>query len=337
VLWLDTAAALRSSNPDLSTDWAAMLYEFHQANDYGVREPLLAEAQRLLREEELRALATGYEDAAKRKMNNAKAGNVERYQVFRSSCAMGLVARALRDPKLYERSILVYSPEPNELQANDIAEQYLASGDGIGALRWLGDPSRESARFERLDLLDRAYELLGDRGQQIEVRRELYRRSPGIHTYRALEETLPPGERTAFRARACDDARMGPHVATAAELLFALDEPGAAEQLIIERSRELDGRDYVLLTKLVKTAKSRGHLLAAVLIWRALIDAVLSRGYAKAYGHAARYLLELRAVSASVEDYRGHPSHDAYERGLQLAHRRKVSFWSRLSSTSVSD
>lgn len=245
------------------------------------------------------------------------------------------MARALRDPRLYERSIVVRSPEPNDLQANDIAEQYLACGDGAGALRWLSIHSGENGRFERLDMLDRAYELLGDRDRQIEVRREVYRRAPSIHSYRALEQILPVGERTAFREDACRDARTGPHVATAAELLFGLEEPALAEQLIIERSGELDGRNYVLLTELGRSAKTKGRLLAAALIWRALIDAILTRGYAKAYGHAARYLLELRLVSANIEDYRGHPSHDAYERGLRLAHRRKASFWARLSSISA--
>jgi hypothetical protein len=337
VLWLDAAAAVRSTNADRDTNLLAVLYEFYQANDYGVREPLLEQAHRLLREDELRALATRFEEDAGRTMDAHKAGKIEHHRVFASSCAMGLVARALRDPKLYEQSVLVHSPEPNSLQANDIAEQYLACDDGAGALRWLGVPCGENAQFERLHLMDRAYELLRDRERQIEIRRELYRRAPGIYSYRALEEILPVAERGAFRARACQDARASSHVAAAAELLFALEEPAVAEQLIIERSGELDGRNYVLLTTLVKTAKANGRLLGAALIWRALIDAILTRGYAKAYGHAARYLIELREVSASIEDYRGHPSHDAYERGLRLAHGRKASFWGRVSSTSVPD
>ncbi len=334
VLWLDTAGAVRTMKGDAGTDWPAMLYGFYQANDYGIREPLLEEGQRLLREEELRALAAGFEADARGALNAATAGKGERHRVFASSSAMGLVARALRDPKLYEQSILVHSPEPNELQANDIAKQYLGCGDGAGALRWLRVPVGEDTRFERLDLLDRAYGLLGDRDRQIEIRRELYRRAPGIHSYRALEAILPLEERGAFRARACQDAKTGPHVATAAELLFALEQPALAEQLIIERSRELDGRNYVLLTALVKTAKAHGRLLAAALIWRALLDAILDRGYAKAYGHAAHYLLELRALSTVLDDYRGHPTHESYERALLLAHRRKASFWGRLSSAS---
>ena len=337
VLWLDTAAAVRASNTECGTDWPAILYEFYQANDYGVREPLLEQAQRLLREEELRALAARFEGDARRTMDAARACKVERHHVFSSSCAMGLVAGALRDPKLYEQSILVHSPEPNGLQANDIAEQYLACGDGAGALRWLAVPRGDNAQLERLDLLDRAYELVGDRARQIEVRTEVYRRAPGIHSSRDLEKILPIGERSAFRTRACQDARTSPYVSTAAELLFALEEPALAEQLIVERSTELHGRNYVLLTALVKTAKANGRVLAAALIWRALIDAILTRGYAKAYAHAARYLLELRAASASIEDYRGHASHESYERDLRLAHGRKASFWGRLSSTSVPD
>ena len=336
VLWVDAAAAARARNTDSVTDWPAVLCEFYRANDYGIREPLLEQAHRLLREDELRALATRFEDDARQTMNAHKAGKREHHRVFSSSSAMGLVARALRDPKLYEQSILVHSPQPNGLQANDIAEQYLDCSDGAGALRWLGVSCGENAQFERLVLLDRAYEMLGDRHRQIEIRKELYQCAPGIHAYRALEEILPAGERSTFRKRACQDARTSPHVASAAELLFALEEPALAEQLIVERSGELDGRNYVLLTTLVKTAKANGRLLAAALIWRALIDAILARGYAKAYGHAARYLLELRAASTSIEDYRGSPSHESYERALRLAHARKASFWGRLSSTSLS-
>jgi len=333
VLWLDAAAAVRATKTDSGKDWPAVVYEFCQSNDYGIREPLLEQAHRLLREEELRALAARFENDARRTMGAAVAGQVERYRVFGASCAMGLVAVALRDPKLYEQSILVHSPQPNSLQENDIAKQYLSCGNGAGALRWLVGPCGENARSERFNLMDRAYELLGDRERQIEIRQEIYHRAPGAHSYRALEEILPVAERSAFRARACQDAKTSPYVATAAELLFALEEPALAEQLIVERTGELDGSNYVLLTALVKTAKANGRPLAAVLIWRALIDAILSRGYAKAYGHAARYLLDLRAVSASIDDYCSHPSHESYEGALRLAHGRKACFWGRLCST----
>lgn len=332
VLWLDAAAAVRERSARIRKDWPAVLYALYRVNDYGVREPLLEEAHRLLREEELRALAARFEAAARRTLEAHSAGRLERHGVFSSSSAMGLVARALRDPKLYEESIRLHSPEPNGLQANDIAEHYLDCGDGASALGWLSGPVPDNAGFERLDLMDRAYALLGDRERQIETRTEIYRRAPGIHTYRALAQILSDGERDAFRTRACEEAKTNPHVASAAELLFVLGEPALAEQLILDRAGELDGRNYVLLTELAKTAKIQGRLLAAALIWRALLDAILARRYAKAYGHGARYLLELRELATSIDNYRGHPSHESYESGLRLGHGRKTSFWARLSS-----
>src|SRR6185437_9738076 len=47
VLWLEAAAAVRPMSADGGTDWPTMLYEFYQANDYGIREPLLEEGHRL--------------------------------------------------------------------------------------------------------------------------------------------------------------------------------------------------------------------------------------------------------------------------------------------------
>jgi hypothetical protein len=90
------------------------------------------------------------------------------------------------------------------------------------------------------------------------------------------------------------------------------------------------GRNYVLLTSLLVTAKESGRLPAATLIWRALLDAILARAYAKAYGHAARYLHELRAVAPDVGDYGGHQTHAEYEQSLRTAHGRKTSFWAGL-------
>lgn len=337
VLWLEAAAAVRAAHPDSGTNWTAVLYQFYRFNDYGVRHPLLEQAHRLLHEHELRALAASLEEAARRTVEAQKTGNAERYQVFRVCAALGLVARALRDAKLYERSILIYTPRPSDLQANDIAELYLACGDGAGALRWLNVSRKTDTHCEHLDLLDRAYELLGATDRQIEIRRELYRRAPDIRSYRALNVLLSVADRPALHAQACQDARANPNVAAAAEFLFALEEPGLAERLIVERLAGLDGSNDDALITLVKTATANGRPLAAALVWRTLISGILSRRNAKAYLLAARHLLQLRALSATIEDYCEHPHHESYERTLREVHGRKASFWGQLESKSRPD
>jgi hypothetical protein len=81
----------------------------------------------------------------------------------------------------------------------------------------------------------------------------------------------------------------------------------------------------------VEAFPAASRCLAANSIWRALLDAILTRGYAKAYPHAARYLREVWATASQIEDFHGHPTHADYERSLRMAHGRKASFWQRLS------
>jgi hypothetical protein len=76
---------------------------------------LLKEAHRLLGEEELRTLAARFERDAVELIEHTKRGTEGFYRVIKPASAMGLVAEALRDPRLHERSIRIYSPEPNEL------------------------------------------------------------------------------------------------------------------------------------------------------------------------------------------------------------------------------
>jgi len=80
----------------------------------------------------------------------------------------------------------------------------------------------------------------------------------------------------------------------------------------------------------VEKARAEGCFLAATLILRALLDAILARAYAKAYGHGARYLRALQETASRIDDYHGHPTHEMYEQTLRLAHGRKTSFWARL-------
>jgi hypothetical protein len=329
VLWLTAAASVRAATGEGATavDWAGKVYDLYQSNDYGIREPLLKEASRLLSEQELRALAACFEQDTLVAVELARNDETKFHHVFAPSSAMGLVAEALRDPVLHERSIRIYSPEPNNLQAANIAEQYMECGDSAGALRWLQGKWRSDIEHRRLELLDRAYALQGDIAGQAEIRRQAYSRAPSVHTYRALEEVLPEHERAELRTQALQNARVNPSVASGAELLFVLGEAQLAEDLIVSRAEELDGRYYGTLLDLAGTATTSGRLLAATLLWRVLLDAILARAYAKAYHHAADYLHELRRIAPLITDYRGQMTHAQYERSMSARHARKVRFW----------
>lgn len=115
-----------------------------------------------------------------------------------------------------------------------------------------------------------------------------------------------------------------------AALEFCLNWPDllSAAQLIATRADEIDGNHYSLLTPAAEALRAR-HPLAAVILWRAMIDYALGQGRASRYGHAADHLADCAALDAQIGDYGTLPDHERYVQGLRAAHERKSSFWAK--------
>ncbi|MGA9432955.1 MAG: DUF6880 family protein, partial [Roseobacter sp.] len=114
-------------------------------------------------------------------------------------------------------------------------------------------------------------------------------------------------------------------------LIFFLDWPdlSCAARLIENRSEELDGDLYHILTPAAEALRER-YPLAAVLLWRAMIDYSLNEGRATRYGHAADHLMDCAAVDDEISDYGSFASHLSYLDALHAQHERKTSFWQRV-------
>jgi hypothetical protein len=114
-------------------------------------------------------------------------------------------------------------------------------------------------------------------------------------------------------------------------MVYCLQAPdmSLAAQLITQRHPEIDGDAYEILTPLADALVAK-HPLAAVLLWRAMIDFALTKARSGRYGHAARHLAACAEVDAAIEDYQEHPAHAEYLAGLHAAHARKSAFWDRV-------
>ena len=114
-------------------------------------------------------------------------------------------------------------------------------------------------------------------------------------------------------------------------LLFCLEWPDllTAAQLIETRADEVNGDHYGLLTPATDALRMR-HPLAAVLLWRAMINYALDQGKATRYGHAADHLTDCATLDAEIADYGAFPSHAEYIQTLQTLHAQKSSFWAKL-------
>jgi len=96
-----------------------------------------------------------------------------------------------------------------------------------------------------------------------------------------------------------------------------------AAKLVMARRGKWEGRYYGVLSE-AASAMEGGHPAAAVVLYRALIDDIVGRGNAAAYGHGARYLARLADIAKADDP----EDHAGYLAGLKKAHGRKYGFWS---------
>ena len=118
-----------------------------------------------------------------------------------------------------------------------------------------------------------------------------------------------------------------------AALQFFLDWPrlDLAAELIATHLDHWDGPDWHIFPKVAGVLEHE-HPLAATILYRALLDNILTKARSKAYGHGAKYLAQLDLLAQEADKIRpeGMPDHAAYLAGLKNAHPRKASFWSRV-------
>ncbi|MDY7093693.1 MAG: hypothetical protein SX243_12045 [Acidobacteriota bacterium] len=323
-LWLRAARRYRESG--VEGNWLARVQKLMKDNPNGLLDNLLPQADLLLAEDELRELARRYEEE-ERQAQPDETG----WRWHTAAVHLGSLAWALRDPEVYADSIRLRSPEPNELQKADIVRCYLKLEQPEGALRWL-EGSWERNEVERLELLAEAYEALGREEDRVTTRRKIWKIDPRRSTLQALAALLPADDQAQLQDEAVVRAQTMRSLPSALSLLLHIDEGEKAEQLLVRRYQELEGRQYTYLLDLADRLRSEEHHLAATLLYRALLDSILQRGTTRAYGHGARYLRTLGELAPQVKDWCSIPDHDAYLEALREHHGRKYSFWKRVES-----
>jgi len=114
-------------------------------------------------------------------------------------------------------------------------------------------------------------------------------------------------------------------------LVFFLGWPdlAAAARLIEARAEELNGDFYQILAPAADALRAK-YPLAAVVLWRTMIDFTLIQGRATRYGHAAEHLMDCAALDMEIADYGSFAPHHDYLAGLHARHDRKISFWEKL-------
>ena len=319
--WLQAAARCESPR----SAWPERMAALYLNDEYGARDELLGSAHLLLDDREIGDLIATFEHLLAQDNQRDERGRLPS-QAYRCIGAIKLLSKAIRDPDAQVRAVLSISPDPNPLQKAEFAKAYLESSRPADALPWLeGDWSHLDDSRERL--LAEAFEQLQRPANSAPIRQKIFERSLGLEDLSAWIQNLPEGERPAARKHAVELAKQSEQAVTAAELLLQLDDPAAADQLLVDRQAQVDGHDYYRLPDVARALLNSGCARGATVAYRALLNDLLERAYAKAYRHGAKYWVQLRLIANEYPTLAGLTPHAEYAETIRKAHARKVAFW----------
>ncbi|BAU88974.1 hypothetical protein MPPM_0369 [Methylorubrum populi] len=256
-----------------------------------------------------------------------------------------VIADARGDADAFIALELEMSPERPDRVA--VAERLLTAGRAAEALDWIrreqkrgpalttredwlaGSVESQGPDREREAVEIRVLDALGRKDEAQNLRWSRFEKSLDPQALRDYLARLPDFEDEEALERAFAHAanRKDPH----GGLYFLVRWPNLdrAARLVLERREEWSGRIWELLAPAAE-ALEPDHPLAASILYRALVDDILARARAPAYGHGARHLARLGELAGDLAPGALTPSHADYLAQLRKAHGRKSGFWSQV-------
>jgi hypothetical protein len=257
----------------------------------------------------------------------------ERSRVSTVRLALTEIADAMGDVDAF---IEQYGEETRKVPkiAAEIARRLLSAGRAQEALQTIeaAEHRRRNSSWDwpdfewedtRIDVL----EALGRADDAQAARWGCFERSLSSSHLRAYLKRLPDFDDVEAERKALDYAQQSSNLLQALSFLISWPALNRAADLVLQRSDELDGDHYEILTPAAEALAGK-HPLAATLMLRAMIDFSLRNNRSSRYRHAARHFLDCSSLASMIEDFGRFEPHDAYEARLRREHGRKSSFWS---------
>lgn len=216
--------------------------------------------------------------------------------------------------------------------AAEIAERLLVSNrseEALKAIEAAEHRDKDWVTFEWEDTRIKVLEVLGRVDDAQNARWSCFEKSLSIEHLRGYLRKLSDFEDEEAQKRAFDYVQSVEEYHSALAFFISWPALDRAARLVFERSRELDGNIYELLT--VAAEKLAGkYPLAAILLLRTMIDYSLKNAKTTRYRHAARHLMDCSSLSVSISDFKKFESHKVFLDRLKKEHGKKLGFWSLL-------
>lgn len=326
-LWL--TAASRCESP--AAAWPGRISALVAADEYGAREALLRDANLLLDKQALRDMVATYEtqlDEALAQRSPDTEGTAN-WPASEAAAALSLLAEALRDPEVLVRATLRRSPSPHLVQKDRLVRAFLDWDLPEGALPWLED-SWGHLDGSRLRYQAEVMARVGRTGDAAAIRQRIFEGSLAVSDLHAWLDLLAPAEQGGAIEHSATLAKGHGDPIVVARLLLDIGDEAGAEAALIAAPDRIAGNDYATLVPLAEVLEKRGLCAGATAVYRALLVAILERGYTPAYRHGARYWTRLQTLALGCAGMPLEPA-EAFEARIRMQHRRKSSFWAQVN------
>ncbi len=312
---------------------AQKVLALHLGNQYGVRDDMIAAAKDALGEGGLTALDLDL----RQHLSAAAPGEANEPALDPKRTLL----RALRDVADARGDVDAFI-EGHVLAGTDrrfveeIAERLISAGRPQEAISWLDKAWLDKAsaphagRQDKIDTLRIDALMRLDRvADAQEVRWSAFTRTLSHDRFESYLAHATAEARDAAHAKAISVARAHRDVLSALGVLHRIDKAEAAA-FVEARHADLSGGVYFVLRPAAEVLAS-DFPLAAVLLYRRMVDAVVESGQSKYYSYAAGDFVASDRAAAQVTDWRGHQDQATYRAELKSRHSRKRAFWSRVT------
>ncbi len=333
----DLAAAARPDGERLVADLTAAVI----GNGYGQADGLIVAMAPRLGPDGLEQLRQSIQDTAREGVGPAsprtrrtsrwrRGRRLERDVAVRRTRA-DIVHRALLDIADASGDVDAYialqAKRADPATAATIARRLLDAGRQAEALARLDDiPARAAPSAEVFALKAEALEGLGRAADAQLCRLSGFHRTLDPDLLRQYLKRLPDFDDIEAEDAALDFALKAEDTDRALDFLVRWPSLDRAAALVLDRSAHIDpDHDDRLLLAAAKLGPR--YPLAAVVLLRRLINAILMNSRTRDYARAADHLSEAEQLSARVEDFGAVETHPAYLARLHANFRHRRDFW----------
>lgn len=293
-----------------------IVLERFMKNDYGIYDDIILHFKTRLQEDGLQQLYTQL-NAAKDATNSRKI-----------SRGLKSIADCRNNVDEYIQACRL-NGAPIAYDHLDIAKRLMNHWRAEEALQWLERmdiPSNHGWEAQRLNLKIQALELNGDYALAQEERISWFDKSLSPELYGEVLKHSKEELKELIKVDAVLKALKFNEPHAALSFLIKTQEFEAAGKLIRQRLKELHGRDYSVLRSAAEILEESDPL-AATLLYRKMMEAILEEAKYKYYNYAAKDYIRCGLLSTNIVKWEEFQSHDEFSTKLKEKHKRKSGFW----------